>query len=107
MTGTLNVIQACLNEGVAKVVHASTSEAYGTAVYTPINENHPLRGQSPYSATKIGADKLAEKVNHLFEHRDHAHEFGTFNRKKVETELTLLVIAEQIQAIYKEVLNRD
>ena len=58
--GTLNVLQACLDEGVEKVVHTSTSETYGTAKYTPIDENHPLQGQSPYSASKIGADKIAE-----------------------------------------------
>jgi len=58
--GTLNVLQACLEEGVEKVVHASTSETYGTAQYTPIDEKHPLQGQSPYSASKIGADKIAE-----------------------------------------------
>lgn len=58
--GTLNVLQACLTEGVQKVVHTSTSETYGTAQYVPIDELHPMQGQSPYSATKIGADKLAE-----------------------------------------------
>jgi len=58
--GTLNLLQACLEEGVEKVVHTSTSETYGTAKYTPIDENHPLQGQSPYSASKIGADKIAE-----------------------------------------------
>jgi len=58
--GTLNVLQACLDEGVEKVVHTSTSETYGTAQYMPIDENHPLQGQSPYSASKIGADKIAE-----------------------------------------------
>lgn len=58
--GTLNVLQACLDEGVEKVVHTSTSETYGTAQYTPIDEKHPLQGQSPYSASKIGADKIAE-----------------------------------------------
>lgn len=58
--GTLNLLQACLEEGVKKVVHTSTSETYGTAKYTPIDENHPLQGQSPYSASKIGADKIAE-----------------------------------------------
>ena len=58
--GTLNVMQACLDEGVKRVVHTSTSEVYGTALYTPIDEKHPLQGQSPYSATKIGADKIAE-----------------------------------------------
>jgi dTDP-glucose 4,6-dehydratase len=58
--GTLNVMQACLDAGVKRVVHTSTSEVYGTALYTPIDEKHPLQGQSPYSATKIGADKIAE-----------------------------------------------
>jgi NAD dependent epimerase/dehydratase len=58
--GTLNVLQAALENGVGKVVHTSTSETYGTAIYTPIDESHPLQGQSPYSASKIGADKLAE-----------------------------------------------
>lgn len=58
--GTLNVMQACLDAGVERVVHTSTSEVYGTAQYTPIDENHPLQGQSPYSASKIGGDKIAE-----------------------------------------------
>jgi len=60
VTGTLNVMQASLTSGVRKVVHTSTSETYGTAIYTPIDEKHPLQGQSPYSASKIGADKIAE-----------------------------------------------
>jgi NAD dependent epimerase/dehydratase len=58
--GTLAVLEAARREGVRRVVHTSTSETYGTAQYTPIDENHPLVGQSPYSATKIAADKLAE-----------------------------------------------
>ncbi len=58
--GTLNVLTACKELGVGKLVHTSTSEVYGTAKQAPINENHPLQGQSPYSASKIGADKLAE-----------------------------------------------
>ena len=58
--GTLNVLQACLEANVGKVIHTSTSETYGTALYTPIDEKHPLQGQSPYSASKIGADKMAE-----------------------------------------------
>jgi NAD dependent epimerase/dehydratase len=57
--GTLNVLQAARALGIEKVVHTSTSEVYGTAQYVPINEEHPLQGQSPYSATKIGADQLA------------------------------------------------
>jgi len=58
--GTLNVLAASLEKGVERVVHTSTSEVYGTAQQVPISETHPLRGQSPYSASKIGADKLAE-----------------------------------------------
>ncbi|MFB3891941.1 MAG: NAD-dependent 4,6-dehydratase LegB [Phycisphaerae bacterium] len=60
VVGTLNVLAACRDEGVAKIVHTSTSETYGTAQYVPIDEKHPLQGQSPYSASKIGADKIAE-----------------------------------------------
>lgn len=58
--GTLAVLEAARREGIRRLVHTSTSETYGTAQYTPIDERHPLVGQSPYSATKIAADKLAE-----------------------------------------------
>jgi dTDP-glucose 4,6-dehydratase len=57
--GTLNVLQAARELGIRKVIHTSTSEVYGTAQFVPINESHPLQGQSPYSASKIGADQLA------------------------------------------------
>ena len=57
--GTLNVLQAARELGVKRVVHTSTSEVYGTARFVPITEEHPLQGQSPYSATKIAADQLA------------------------------------------------
>ena len=60
VVGTLNVLEACRTHGVERLVHTSTSECYGTARYTPIDEEHPLCGQSPYSASKIGADKIAE-----------------------------------------------
>ncbi|MHB1193056.1 MAG: NAD-dependent 4,6-dehydratase LegB [Longimicrobiales bacterium] len=59
VTGTLNVVQAARDLGVAKVVHTSTSEVYGTAKFVPMTEDHPLQGQSPYSASKIGADQIA------------------------------------------------
>ena len=65
--GTLNVMQACREEGVERVVHTSTSETYGTAIYVPIDEKHPMQGQSPYSASKIGADKIAESYHKSFE----------------------------------------
>lgn len=58
--GTLNILEAAKQLNVKRVVHTSTSETYGSAQYTPIDENHPLVGQSPYSASKIAADKLAE-----------------------------------------------
>ena len=58
--GTLNVLLACRAHGVERLVHTSTSEVYGTAQFTPMDESHPLQGQSPYSASKIGADKLVE-----------------------------------------------
>ncbi|MFD2705621.1 NAD-dependent 4,6-dehydratase LegB [Salibacterium lacus] len=57
--GTLNVMQAAREQNVKKVVHTSTSEVYGTAQYVPIDENHPTQGQSPYAASKIGADQIA------------------------------------------------
>ena len=57
--GTMNVMEAARRAGVSRVVHASTSEVYGTAQYVPIDEKHPLVGQSPYSASKIGADQVA------------------------------------------------
>jgi dTDP-glucose 4,6-dehydratase len=64
--GTLNVLAAALEAGVERMVHTSTSEVYGTARSVPIDEAHPLQGQSPYSASKIGADKLAEAYHLSF-----------------------------------------
>ena len=57
--GTLNILQAARELGIKRVIHTSTSEVYGTALFVPITEQHPLQGQSPYSATKIAADQLA------------------------------------------------
>lgn len=65
--GTLNVLEAARRLGVKRVVHTSTSEVFGTAQYEPIDEEHPLQGQSPYSASKIGADKLAESYFRSFD----------------------------------------
>jgi NAD dependent epimerase/dehydratase len=64
--GTTNVLEAARQTGVRRVLHTSTSEVYGTARYTPIDELHPLQGQSPYSASKIGADKVAESYYRSF-----------------------------------------
>ena len=65
--GTLNVLQAARKLGTERVIITSTSEVYGTAQYVPIDEKHPFQGQSPYSATKIGADRLAESFYRSFE----------------------------------------
>jgi NAD dependent epimerase/dehydratase len=64
--GTTNVLEACRDYNVEKIVHTSTSETYGTALYVPIDEKHPMQGQSPYSASKIGADKMAESYYKSF-----------------------------------------
>ena len=65
--GTLNVLQSARSQGAGKIVHTSTSEVYGTARSVPISEEHPLQGQSPYSASKIGADKIAESFHLSFD----------------------------------------
>lgn len=65
--GTLNVVQAARDLGIDRVVHTSTSEVYGTARFVPITEEHPLQGQSPYSASKIGADQIAASFYASFE----------------------------------------
>lgn len=64
--GTLNVLQACRDYDVSKLLSTSTSEVYGSAIYVPIDEKHPFQGQSPYSATKIGADRLCESFYKSF-----------------------------------------
>ena len=65
--GTLNVLAAARQHGIERLVHTSTSEVYGTAQYVPIDEKHPLVGQSPYSASKIAADQLAESFHRSYE----------------------------------------
>jgi dTDP-glucose 4,6-dehydratase len=67
IVGTMNVLQACRAAGTRRLLHTSTSEVYGSALYVPIDEDHPLQGQSPYSASKIGADKLAESFYCTYE----------------------------------------
>jgi len=65
--GTLNICQAALENGCKRLIHTSTSEVYGTAQYVPINEKHPLQPQSPYSASKIGADAIAMSFYNTFD----------------------------------------
>ena len=66
INGTLNIVQACLENNVTRVIHTSTSEVYGTALYVPIDEKHPLQPQSPYSASKISADSMAMSFYNSF-----------------------------------------
>ena len=66
INGTVNILQAARKYRVERVIVTSTSEVYGTARYAPIDEKHPLQGQSPYSASKIGADKMAESFHRSF-----------------------------------------
>ncbi len=66
IAGTVNILQAARQHGTARVIHTSTSEVYGTALRVPIDETHPLQGQSPYSASKIGADQMAEAFRRSF-----------------------------------------
>ncbi|MDF1748829.1 MAG: SDR family NAD(P)-dependent oxidoreductase [Alphaproteobacteria bacterium] len=67
VTGTLNVLEACRRHSIERMVHTSTSEVYGTALFTPITEAHPLQGQSPYSASKIGADYMVQAYHRSFD----------------------------------------
>lgn len=66
VTGTLNMVQAAMENGVKRFIQTSTSEVYGTALYAPIDEKHPLQPQSPYSASKIGADAIAMSYYNSF-----------------------------------------
>jgi NAD dependent epimerase/dehydratase len=65
--GTVNILEAARDTDIERVICTSTSETYGTAIYTPIDENHPMQGQSPYSASKISADKMAESYFNSFD----------------------------------------
>ena len=65
--GTMNILEACRNNRGVKLVHTSTSEVYGTAVFTPISETHPLQAQSPYSASKIAADHIVQSYQYSFD----------------------------------------
>ena len=67
ITGTLNICKAALDQNISRVIHTSTSEVYGSAQYVPIDENHPLQAQSPYSASKIAADAMAISFYNSFE----------------------------------------
>jgi len=97
--GTLNVLEAARVLGTSLVVHTSTSEVYGTARYAPINESHPLQGQSPYAATKIAADKLVESF-HLSYGMPvvTVRPFNTFGPRQSERAIVPTIIAQLLSS---------
>ena len=96
--GTLNILEACRAAGVQRLLVTSTSEVYGTARYEPIDENHPLQAQSPYAASKIGADKLAESYFRSFDLPvTIARPFNTFGPRQ-SARAVIPTIAAQIVA---------
>jgi len=97
--GTLNVMEACLKANVTRVVHTSTSETYGTALYTPMDEKHPLQGQSPYSASKIGADKIVESYYRSFDLPvSTLRPFNTFGPRQSARAVIPTIIAQALTA---------
>jgi NAD dependent epimerase/dehydratase len=102
VSGTLNLLQAAVGEGVKRVVHVSTSEVYGSAQYTPIDEKHPLVAQSPYAATKIAADQLALSFARTYGlHVAVARPFNTFGPRQ-STRAIIPTIITQLASRPKE-----
>ncbi|OGO21148.1 MAG: NAD-dependent dehydratase, partial [Chloroflexi bacterium RBG_16_48_8] len=102
LMGTMNVLQACREWGIARLVYTSSSEVYGTALHVPINEDHPLQGQSPYSASKIGADKLAESFFCAYELPVvTVRPFNTYGPRQSDRAVVPTIIT---QALTKEVI---
>jgi dTDP-glucose 4,6-dehydratase len=96
--GTLNILKASLKSNVPKIIHTSTSEVYGTAQYTPIDENHPLNPQSPYAASKIAADKLAESFHRSYDLPiSILRPFNTFGPRQSLRAIIPTIIAQLLQ----------
>jgi len=105
--GTLNICRAALENGCRRVIHTSTSEVYGTARYVPIDENHPLQPQSPYSASKIGADAIAMSHYHSFDLPvTIARPFNTYGPRQ-SARAVIPTIITQIAAGKKEISVGD
>lgn len=98
--GTLNVLQAARELKVGRMVHTSTSEVYGTALSVPIKEDHPLQGQSPYSASKIGADKIVEAFHKSFDVPVvTVRPFNTFGPRQSERAVIPTIIAQCLKGV--------
>jgi NAD dependent epimerase/dehydratase len=107
ITGTLNMLQAALDNKVSRIVHTSTSEVYGTALYVPIDEKHPLQPQSPYSASKIGADAMAMSYYNSFNlPLVIARPFNTYGPRQ-SARAVIPTIISQIAAQKKEISLGD
>lgn len=100
--GTLNVLQAARDLDIERVIVTSTSEVYGTARYIPIDENHPLQGQSPYSASKIAADKIAEAFHRSFGTPViTARPFNTFGPRQSARAVVPTIITQLLNGSYE------
>jgi len=102
--GTLNVLNACKDNGVKRLIHTSSSEVYGTAQYTPIDEKHPLQGQSPYSASKISADHFVESYVKSFDMPAVIHRpFNTYGPRQSERAIIATIIRQCIDKDFREI----
>ena len=100
VSGTLHVLECCRKMGVKRLVHTSTSEVYGTALFKPISEEHPLQAQSPYAASKIAADKLVESYHRSYDLKVITlRPFNTFGPRQSERAV--------IPTIIRQVLDRQ
>jgi len=107
VTGTLNICQAALENNVKKIIHTSTSEVYGTAKYVPIDEEHPIQPQSPYSASKIGADAIAMSFYNAFKlPLAIARPFNTYGPRQ-SARAVIPTIISQISSGVKEIYLGD
>lgn len=105
--GTLNICQAALENGVKRIIHTSTSEVYGTAQYVPIDEKHPLQPQSPYSASKIGADSMAMSFFNTFDlPLTIARPFNTYGPRQ-SARAVIPTIISQIASGKKQIMLGD
>lgn len=108
IVGTLNMLEAVRESGVRRFVQTSTSEVYGTALTMPINENHPLQGQSPYSASKIGSDMMAEAFARSFELPIAIlRPFNTFGPRQSERAVIPTIIRQMIDPTCKTIAIGD
>lgn len=106
--GTLNVLEAARSRGIERTIVTSTSEVYGTAIYAPIDEDHPLQGQSPYSATKIGADQLALSYYRAFGLPvTVVRPFNTYGPRQSTRAIIPTIITQALQRDVIEIGSRD